>query len=277
MRRRGRFITVGMTALVVAAILAALVTPAGDSTGHRDALPTRLPGTLTVAVDIGTIGLAEGEVVNGRLVRASGFEIDLARALASKLGVKLRIVDVPFARDFTPGSKPFDVAISHVTITAKRAKSVDFSRPYFVVNKGVLVSPGVAPPATLADLRKLQVCAQAATTSIEYVLTKLRPRLAPHSFPSPIDALRALTDGYCQAMIADLEILIAAKRDEPDLYGPIAGQIVTSEHYGAVFETGSKLRAPVSWALQSLARAGVVTRLATRWFGNGWNKAPVLR
>jgi arginine/lysine/histidine/glutamine transport system substrate-binding/permease protein len=277
MRRRGRFITGGTTALVVAAILAALVTPAGGSTRQRDALPTRVPGTLTVAVDIGTIGLAEGEVVNGRLVRASGFEIDLARALAGKLGVKLRIVDVPFAQVFTPGSKPFDVAVSHVTITAERAKSVDFSRPYFVVNKGVLVSPGVAPPATLADLRKLQVCAQASTTSLDYVRTRLRPRLAPHSFPSPIDALRALTDGYCQAMIADLEILIAAKRDEPDLYGPIAGQIVTREHYGAVFQKGSKLRAPVSSALQSLAHAGVVARLATRWFGDGWNRAPVLR
>jgi len=266
-----------MTVLVLAAILAALVTPAGGSTGHRDALPTRLPGTLTVAVDIGTIGLAEGTVVKGRLVRASGFEIDLAQALARKLGVKPRIVDVPFARVFTPGSKPFDVSISHVTITAKRAKSVDFSRPYFVVNKGVLVSPGVAPPATLADLRKLQVCAQAATTSIDYVRTRLRPRLAPHTFPSPIDALRALTDGYCQAMIADLEILIAAKRDEPELYGPIAGQIVTNERYGAVFEKGSKLRAPVSSALQSLAHAGAVTRLAARWFGDGWNNAPVLK
>ncbi len=112
---------------------------------------------------------------------------------------------------------------------------------------------------------------------MEYVRTKLRPRRAPHSFASPIDALRALSEGFCQAMIADLEILVAAKRDQPDLYGTIAGQIVTHERYGAVFEKGSKLRAPVNSALQSLARTGVVTRLANRWFGIGWNKAPVLR
>ncbi len=266
-----------MTLLVLAATAASLVTPADGFSERRDALPTRLSGTLTVALDIGTIGLAEGAIVNGRVVRARGFEIDLARALARKLGVKLRIVDVPFARVVRPESKPYDVSIAHVTITAKRAKSVDFSQPYFVVNKGVLLAPGVAPPATLADLRSFQICAQAATTSMEYVRTKLRPRRAPHSFPSPIDALRALSDGFCQAMIADLEILVAAKRDQPDLYGTIGGQIVTHERYGAVFEKGSKLRAPVSSALRSLARAGVVTRLANRWFGNGWNKAPVLR
>jgi polar amino acid transport system substrate-binding protein len=149
--------------------------------------------------------------------------------------------------------------------------------PYAVVNKGVLIAPGVAPPATLAALRSLRVCAQAGTTSMEYVRTRLRPRPAPHSFPSPIDALRAISDGFCQAMIADLEILVAAKREQPDLYGPIAGQIVTRERYGAVFEQGSELRAPVSSALRSLVRTGVITRLATRWFGPGWDKAPVLR
>jgi len=277
MSRIGRFIAAGMTFLVLAATVAALVTSAAGSTSRRHGLPTRLPGTLTVAVDIGTIGLAEGAIVDGKLASSSGFEIDLARALARKLGVKLRIVDVPFAQVFAPGSKPFDVSIAHVTITGQREKSVDFTRPYFVVNKGVLLAPGIAPPATLADLRKFRICAQAATTSIEYVRTRLRPRLAPYSFPSPIDALRALSDTYCQAMIADLEILVAAKRDQPELYGPIGGQIITHERYGAVFEKGSKLRAPVSSVLQSLARAGLVTRLATRWFGDGWDKAPVLR
>ena len=134
-----------------------------------------------------------------------------------------------------------------------------------------------APPSTLADLRKLRICAQAGTTSIAYVRTTLRPAKAPVSFASPIDALRGVSDGFCEAMVADLEILVAAKRDQPDLYGPIAGQIVVPQHYGAVFEKGSKLRAPVGAALRSLVRAGVVMRLATQSFGEGWDKAPVLR
>jgi polar amino acid transport system substrate-binding protein len=272
-----RLVLALVAVLALAATSVALVTTAVDFTGDSDALPTRVPGTLSVAVDIGTIGLAEGEIVKRGVVGASGFEIDLGRALAEKLGAKLRIVDVPFTSVVTSGPKPFDVSISHVTITGKRANAVDFSAPYFDVNKGVLVAPGVAPPTTVAALRKLRICAQTGTTSLEYVLTELRPHPAPHSFPSPIDALRGVSDGFCQAMVADLEILVAAKRDQPDLYGPIAGQIVTHERYGAVFEKGSKLRTPVDAALQSLARAGVVTHLATRWFGPGWDKVPVLR
>jgi polar amino acid transport system substrate-binding protein len=267
----------GATLLALAAAVATLATPAGGSIERRDALPTRVPGTLTVGVDIGTVGLAEGSIINGKVVNASGFEIDLGRTLARKLGLDLRIVDVPFALVFTHGSKSFDVSLSHVTITDERAKSVDFSQPYLVVNKGVLLAPGVPPPATLAALRKLRICVQGATTSLAYVRNRLRPQRAPQVFPSPIDELRALSDGFCAAMVADLEILVAAKRDQPDLYGPIAGQIVTQEHYGAVFEKGSPLRAPVSRALRSLARAGVVTRLGNRWFGTGWNDVPVLR
>jgi polar amino acid transport system substrate-binding protein len=255
---------------------AALAVPAAASVGRAGALPTRVAGTLTVGVDIGTVGLAEGSVRSGVVKSASGFEIDLARALARRLGLRLRIVDVPFARVFAAGPKPFDVSIAHVTITAERARSVDFSAPYFVVDKGVLVGPGVSPPTSLAELRKLRICAQSSTTSMRYVRAVLRPTRAPHGFPSPIDALRALSDGFCQAMVADLEILVAARRDEPDLYGPIAGRIVTNEHYGAVFRKGSKLRAPVGAALSSLARTGVVTRLANRWFGTGWDQVPVL-
>jgi len=256
-------------------VVAALAVPAAAESSAAT-LPTRAQGTLTVAVDIGTIGLAEGSVSGGVIKHASGFEIDLARALAQRLGLGLELVDVPFAQTFTAGTKPFDVALSHVTITGERTRSVDFSAPYFVVNKGVLVAPGVTPPASLADLRQLRICAQSSTTSLGYVLTKLRPTRAPQSFPSPIDALRALSDGFCQAMVADLEILVAAKRAQPDLYGAIAGQIVTDEHYGAVFQKRSKLRAPVGKALGALARSGVVIRLAARWFGAGWDRRPVL-
>jgi polar amino acid transport system substrate-binding protein len=262
--------------LLAIASAATVLTAAGSASARLGALPTRTPGTLTVAVDIGTPGLAEGNVVKGKVVGAHGFEIDLARALAHKLGLGLRIVDVPFAHVFSPGAKPFDVSIAHVTITRKRAKSVDFSPPYLVVNKGVLVAPGVAPPTTLAALRTLRICAQTSTTSLAYVRTKLKPTHPPHTFVSPIDELIAVADGYCQAMVADLEILVGAKREQPDLYGPIAGQIVTHEHYGAVFQKGSKLRRPVSSALESLAHAGVITRLENRSFGKGWNDVRVL-
>ena len=261
------------------ALAGAAVCACGWLATHADAtaLPTLTPGVLTVAVDVPVTGLAEGTVRNGRIVGARGFEVDVAGAVARRLGLRLRLVAVPFGQTFAPGAKAFDVAIEHVTITRARARAVDFSRTYFVTNKGVLLANGVAVPKSLADLRRLRLCAQSSTTSLAYVRTRLKPRRPPHEYPAPIDVLRAVSDGFCQAMVADLPILAATKRRDPTSYGPLAGQIATRERYGAVLQKGSLLRRPVDRALASLVAAGTVDRLAVRWFGPGWDEIPTLR
>src|SRR3954451_4991758 len=66
--------TVTLFALVAA--VTALATPAAGARPRPGTLPTRLPGTLTVALDVGTTGLAEGSVENGALVDPRGFEVD---------------------------------------------------------------------------------------------------------------------------------------------------------------------------------------------------------
>lgn len=239
--------------------------------------PTRAPGILTVGVDIPTVGLAEGTVhADGRIAGARGFEVDLAAAVARRLGLKLRLVEVPFAQTYAQGAKPFDVAIEHVSITPKRERNVDFSKTYLVTNKGVLLAPGVVSPKTISALRKLRLCAQTGTTSLAYLRTVLKPASPPHDFPGAVDVLRAVSDGFCQGMLADLPIVTSAYRANRTLYGGLAGQIATDEHYGAVFAKGSPLRAPVGAALERLVASGTVARLAVKWFGAGWNRIPTL-
>jgi hypothetical protein len=65
----------------------------------------------------------------GTVVAARGLEIDLGRSLAARLGVKrVRFVNEPsFARLLARGSKPRDVALAEVTITAGRKQNVDLS------------------------------------------------------------------------------------------------------------------------------------------------------
>jgi polar amino acid transport system substrate-binding protein len=264
-----------LVAVLAASALAVCGRPAAGA--DATALPTLTPGVLAVAVEVPVTGLAEGSVRNGRVVGARGFEVELAGAVARRLGLRLRLVAVPFAETFAPGRKTFDVAIEHVTITRARSRAVDFSRTYFVTNKGVLLAEGVAVPKSLADLRKLRLCAQSSTTSLAYLRGRLKPRRPPHEYPAPTDALRAVSDGFCQAMVADLPILAATKRRDPTSYGPLAGQIATREHYGAVFAKGSPLRTPVGKALASLVATGAVDRLAVRWFGRGWDRIPTLR
>src|SRR5262249_9154601 len=122
--------------LLIAVVAVALGAPAGATPDRSSGLPTRAPAPITVPVALGHIGpLGRAEAStgsNGEVASPGGFEIALARALAAKLGLKLRIVDVPFAQTTPPGPKQFDVSFAHVPIPSGRAGSVDFSPPYLV-------------------------------------------------------------------------------------------------------------------------------------------------
>jgi polar amino acid transport system substrate-binding protein len=61
-----------------------------------------------------------------------GFEIDLAKEIEKRLGLSVKIVNIPFNVLF-PAVKSgrIDIAISSITITDKRLRSVAFAQPYY--------------------------------------------------------------------------------------------------------------------------------------------------
>ena len=105
---------------------------------------------------------------------ARGLEIDLAQAIAGRLGIaRCRFVQEPrFAALFAPGPKPWDFALAQATITRRAAANVDFSVPYLRVDQGVLLSLQTARPAHV-DRRPagLRLCAQKASTGADLVTT----------------------------------------------------------------------------------------------------------
>ena len=141
------------------ALVAAAVLAAGALAGGGAAPPTKTKGVLTAAIELGNPGFAEGT-----LRTAHGFDVDVAKALARRMGLRARLVNYPFGRLFLPGAKPYDVALEFVTILPGRARFVDFSVPYYSSTQGVLVASDITGPVTLARLRKLQVCAKQVTT-----------------------------------------------------------------------------------------------------------------
>jgi polar amino acid transport system substrate-binding protein len=254
-------------ALVAAAALAAGALAGGDA-----APPTKSKGVLTAAIELGNPGFAQGTLRN-----AHGFDVDVAGALARRMGLKVKLVDYPFGRLFLPGAKPYDVALEFVTILPGRARFVDFSVPYYSSTQGVLVAHDVTGPVTLARLRKLQVCAKQVTTGFEYVQDVLRPEGLVLEYATAGEALNALTTSICDAFVFDLPVLAAAKRANPSRYGALAGRMGPTERYGVVLPKGSKLRPAVSKAIASLQRDGTIRRAAAASFGSTLASVPVIR
>ena len=80
-----------------------------------------------------------------------------------------------------------------------------------------------------------------------------------------------------ELLVLDVPIVASQKKTKPSAYGPVAGQIVTREQYGAVLQKGSKLKPFVDRAIRSLAANGTLVKLQKKWFNLNFSKVPLLK
>ncbi len=263
-----------MKRLLVAAVLGALAVAVPAASASP---PVMHPGKLVVAFGDPAVGFAAGTVRGSTIVNPKGYEVDVANALAKQLGLTTQWIFTPWTSLFAPGVKKFDVSFQEATITPQRKKTVDFTTSYFDANQGVLLSKKAAAPQSLADLKQLQTCAQVDTTGLDYVKTKLHPAKAPLVYQTTTAAFTAVQIGRCDALVLDTPIVASQKKAKPSAYGPVGGQIITHEQYGAVLQKGSKLTTQLNTAIKKLWADGTISKLQKKWFNLDFSKLPNLK
>lgn len=257
--------------------LAALVAVPAASARPAASVPTLQAGKLIVAFGDPAPGFASGTVRGNTISNPRGYEVDLAKAIAAKLGLTPQWMYSPWNSLFAPGTKKFDISFQEATITSQRKRTVDFTASYLNANQGVLISKQTTPPKSLADLKQLQTCAQTNTTGLDWIKTQLHPAKAPLTFPTTTAAYQAVQINRCQAMILDVPLVSLEKKQNPSKFGPVAGQVVTHEQYGAVLQKGSKLLPLVNSTLKTLTKDGTVGKLQKKWFNVDFSTIPVLK
>lgn len=253
-----------LTASALAVSLMAATTAGAKRTA---APPTLKPDTLIVGLTPPASGFQVGTLKGTTVVNPKGMEIDLAKAIAAKLGLH-KIVwynQASFAKSYAPGPKPYDLYFGEETITPERSKNVDYSIPYINADQGAMVRKGLTPlPKSIADLKKLTLCAQAGTTGAAYIKAHIKPTKALYPSTTAI-MFQQLVSKQCDTAIYDIPILGSEAAAKPGKYGPIVGRLVTHEQYGIVFQKGSKLRAVVNPVLKGLIKDGTVGKLTKKW------------
>jgi polar amino acid transport system substrate-binding protein len=263
-----------LTAIVV--VLASLVAAASAA---ADPPPTLQPGTLTVGLNMPSPGFEVGSVKGHSVLFARGFEIDLARLIAARLGIpRVAFYQEPqFPRLIAGGPKPWDIALAEVTITDERSLRLDFSVPYLASDEGVLLRRGLTPiPMTIAQLAGLRLCTKAATTSVDVIATRVKPTTPPRLFGNVTLLLNALQANRCDAVLYDAPILATLRAQVPQRYGPFAGVISTGEQYGVVMPQGSPLEDAVNTAISNLIVHGQIAVLTKRWLSTDISTLPTL-
>jgi ABC-type amino acid transport substrate-binding protein len=77
-------------------------------------------------------------------------------------------------------------------------------------------------------------------------------------------------------MILDVPLVLLQKKQTPDRFGNVAGQIVTHEQYGAVLQKHSKLLPMVNQVITKLTTNGTVAKLQKKWFNVNFATIPQL-
>lgn len=268
--------TIATAALALTACSSGTTAPSASSSG----IATVTKGKLTIAT--GDPAYSPW-VENNKPESGEGFEAAVAYAVADKLGFKKADVvwkRTTFDSAIAPGAKNWDFNLQQFSITAKRAKAVDFSSPYYVTNQAVLTTKNspVAKATSIADLKNYQFGVQVGTTSLQTVTNTIKPTKTARIYNNSQDVVQALKNGQVQAIIVDLPTAFYLASAELD-NGLVSAQFADTtggDKYGLVLPKGSALTAPVTKAVDALRADGTLKKLQDKWLSSATN-VPVLK
>ncbi len=223
-------------------------------------------GKLRIAVDV-TYPPMEMEGDDGK---PQGFDVDLARALTNKMGVKAEFVVMNWDGILAGlSSGRYDVIISSMNITTDRLKQVDFVE--YVRMSQVFVSPAGKTVSKESELAGKTVAVQADTTSHEtvqkYISEKKIPIKEIKAFKGATDAFAALKAGQADVIVIDEPVgLYYAKLDKKSFQ--VSGRAIEPEPVGiALRKEDADLKALLQKSLDELKKEGSLKNISHNWFG----------
>ncbi|MFC3913853.1 amino acid ABC transporter substrate-binding protein [Pseudaeromonas sharmana] len=218
------------------------------------------------AIRIGTEGTyapftfheASGELV--------GFDVEIGRAIAAKLGVKAEFVEGKWDGLIAGiDAKRYDLVINQVSITPERQAKYDFSAPYIVSKAVVLVRNDDSSIQGFADL-KGKKAAQSLTSNFGKLAASHGAELvATDGFNQSVELVLSRR---ADATINDSLSYLDFKKHKPDAPLKIAATQESADSAGVLLAKGQpELLAAVNQALTDIKADGTYLKIADKYFG----------
>lgn len=224
-------------------------------------------------IRIGTTGTQPPFSMKSKSGELIGYEVDLAKALAKNMGVKLTLVELPFP-ELLPALKAgkVDAIMSGMTMTPERNLQVLFAGPYTLSGKTILTKSALVNEfnaATPGNEKKYKVVALKGSTSADFVkdvMTKQELVTAD----SYNDAVTMLLSGKADALVADKPICVVTlmKNQGKDLV--ISDKPLSIEPIGIALPSDDpQFLNLVQNYILTLQLAGALDQLEKAWFQDG--------
>jgi polar amino acid transport system substrate-binding protein len=272
---RLRRLDIAAAALLLAYALLATITQLGASLAGQGPDPiwaaARQRGALRVAVDFGYYpfsGVRQGQPI--------GYDIDLARAIAERLGLRAEFVPSNLDSIYDDlANRKADMAASALPYAPEQGWRASFSTFYFNAGQ-VLVVPEGSAIAGQEQLGGKIVGAPLGSDADTYArkLAAGDPSITLRSkYDTPAAALADLRRGALDAAIVDNASALIDMGHHPGLH--TVGPALTLEPYAlAVPAEAYQLRDSINRALDDLRAEGFFEQLGRRWFVEAPVEAP---
>lgn len=191
-----------------------------------------------------------------------GFDVDIAKVIAEKLGKELVIEDMEFASLINAvNSGKIDFIVAGMTINEERAAQVDFTAPYFQSKQVIIVAEGSAIAAA-EDLEGKKVGVQLGTTGDLFATDE---GLSPVQFDKGALAVMDLANGKLDAVILDEEParLIAANQTGIEI---VEAPFIDEQYGIAVKKGNTELLNQIDEILAEMQADGTYDEIYSNYF-----------
>jgi cystine transport system substrate-binding protein len=205
---------------------------------------------------------------DGKSGQLAGYDVDVARALAAKLGLKPEFVSTEWSAILAGlAAGKYDVIVSQVGITAKREQAFDFSQPYTYSSPQLIVRRNEgATYKTLADLKGKRL--GVGQGSVFEQQAKAVPGIEVKSYPAAPENLQDLAFGRIDAALND-SLMVAYLLKHSQLPIRAGARVGAVERMGVALRKGQpKFKAAVDQALAELRADGSLKAMSVKWFGS---------
>jgi His/Glu/Gln/Arg/opine family amino acid ABC transporter permease subunit len=244
-------------ALVVLCAVGLFAVGCGSKHGEAGPLDS---GVLRVGTEGTYSPFSYHDPSSGQLV---GYDVDVARAVADKLGVGVEFVETPWDSIFAAlEANRFDLVANQVTITPARQSKYDMSAPYSV-GEGVIVTRADDNSITsLADLAG-RTAAQSMTSNWAQVARAAGAKVeAVEGFTQ---AIKLLNQGRVDAVVNDSIAVYAYLAQTGDTSVKISAQTGEKSEQGFAARKNSGSLGDVNRALAELRADGTLAAISQRY------------
>ncbi len=197
-----------------------------------------------------------------------GFDIDVARLVAQRLGMEIRIEETSFDTIIAGlHAGRGDLGISTITANDDRRRNIDFSRPYYHSTPALLTLRGAKVNA-LELLAGKTLGAQLGSTHDEALkMTAMKvPTLKTVRFKGIGELVQEVLSKRIQGVLTEESVAQGYARNMPEQleFAPFA--LAKTEDYAIALPKGSPLTPKVDAAIKALQEEKAFDPLIKHWF-----------